>query len=187
LVVALLATAAVYAIFLVPEHLEAKRKGACIQNQAALARALQLYLSEWDDEFPAPNSWCDELFPYIRESSRTAKGGPFSCPAAANREGSYALSSALSGVKASAIVEHDASQRGWTVAVFESDAGWNAAGGSELLPDQPRHFTGDCYIAVDGHATWVPRKGPPDGPWAKEPSFDHVIWEPVLKVDDAAP
>jgi len=67
------------------------------------------------------------------------------------------------------------------VLIFESDAGWNAAGGAELLPDEPRHKRGDNYIFADGRVDWVPRKKLPDGTWAKEPGPDGVIWEPVLK------
>jgi len=73
-----------------------------------------------------------------------------------------------------------------TLAIFESDAGWNAVGGPQLLPDEPRHFGGDNYGFADGSVRWLPRKklgtdsrGNPI--WAKEPDADWVIWEPVLK------
>jgi len=35
--------------------------------------------------------------------------------------------------------------------VFESDKGWNAHGGKELLPHTPRHSGGDMYGFAGGH------------------------------------
>jgi prepilin-type processing-associated H-X9-DG protein len=42
-----------------------------------------------------------------------------------------------------------------TVVVFESDAGWNAAGGAELLPSSSRHTRGIIVGFADGHAELV--------------------------------
>jgi hypothetical protein len=68
------------------------------------------------------------------------------------------------------------------VVVFESDAGKNAAGGPELLPDEPRHLGGDKYGFADGSARWLKRK-PAGGnrrgerAWLKEPE-EPVRWKP---------
>jgi hypothetical protein len=75
------------------------------------------------------------------------------------------------------------------VAIFESGASWNAAGGPELLPGEPRHYGSDDYVFCGGGSAWRPRKrlgadsrGYPI--WATEPEADWVIWEPVLKEDE---
>jgi hypothetical protein len=46
--------------------------------------------------------------------------------------------------------------------IFESDVGWNAHGGRELLPEKPRHLVGghlggDNYGFLEGSARWVKR------------------------------
>ena len=151
---------------------------ACAKNERTLATALQLYVSDWG-EFPVAHRWCDELSAYIAKSPNSGRDGAFRCPAAANRECSYALSSALSGTKATATAGQSDDHEPRAVAVFESDAGWNAAGGSELLPNKPRHVGGDRYAFVDGSTAWVPRRKLPDGTWAKEPKEGYqVTWKP---------
>ncbi len=44
-----------------------------------------------------------------------------------------------------------------TVLIFESDGGWNAAGGEELLPRVPRHYGFDVYGFVNGRVSMVRR------------------------------
>ena len=149
-------------IILVLDEREGNMKAACLGNQRALATALQLYLSDWG-EFPVAHRWCDQLSPYVAESPLAAEGGAFRCPAAANQQCSYALNSALSGVKAAAVARENESSMERTVGIFESDVGWNSAGGPGLLPDRPRHIGGDNYAFPDGHAAWFARKRLPDG------------------------
>jgi hypothetical protein len=45
-----------------------------------------------------------------------------------------------------------------TVAIFESDVGWNAAGDASILTAVPRHRDGDNYGCADGRALWVKRE-----------------------------
>jgi hypothetical protein len=71
-----------------------------------------------------------------------------------------------------------------TIMLFESDRGWNATGGAELLPNKPRHDGGDRYALADGQTHWIMRKGwDAQGRrhWEKAPKGDWVIWKPVLK------
>jgi len=154
----------------------ARRQNAvCRDNTEALAQALRMYLADNDGVIPPPARWCDALTPYVSDTTVLV------CPAARNQRCSFALSAALAGTKVSTVPDP-----GHTVMLFESDAGWNAAGGSELLPDRPRHLGADYYVFADGHVQWMPRKkralDEHDRPiYAKESDADWVIWEPVPK------
>jgi hypothetical protein len=56
-----------------------------------------------------------------------------------------------------------------TIAIFESDAGWNASGTPEqMLPATPRHLGGDNFGHADGSVYWVSRLGAVAG--AEQPS-----------------
>jgi prepilin-type processing-associated H-X9-DG protein len=75
--------------------------------------------------------------------------------------------------------------------IGSANGGGYAAGGPELLPDEPRHLGGDHYGFADGHVEWLPRKllgvtwlG--NRTWAKEPDADWVIWQPVLEDEGGA-
>jgi len=144
------------------------------------ADLLQTYAAHHGGRLPPASSWCDALIPYGPEGLRghmsvLHQGWP------------CALNSSLAGVTFHALQDPER-----TVMIFESDAGWNAAGGPELLPDEPRHFAGDHYGFADGHVEWLPRKllgvtwlG--NRVWAKQPTGDWVIWEPVLKAESEDP
>ncbi len=119
-----------------------------------------------------PTAWCDTL----TSLDGFDKQHTFLCPERSDLSCGYALNSALtdSWPSGQISVSH-------VVMLFESDAGWNAAGGPELLPDEPRHLGGDNYGFADGHVQWIRRKKLPDGTWVKEPDADWVIWKPELK------
>jgi len=148
----------------------------CKDNVIQLAAAWKAQGGSWD-----AREWCDEVDRYLSSKAVLV------CPAAPELDCGYALNAALSGLPYGAIENSR-----HTVAIFESDAGWNAAGGPELLPDDPRHFGDDDYVFADGHVEWLPRRklgtdkhGKPI--WAKEPDADWVIWEPVLKKPEEQP
>jgi len=96
----------------------------------------------------------------------------FACPETAKRGHPYAYNMALSG-SPKGLIPNPAS----TAMVLESDAGWNATGGPELLLGEPRHFGGENYGFADGHVQWIKRRKNPDGTWAKQPEADWVIWQ----------
>lgn len=145
----------------------------CIAHATKLAGALQLYLAENDDRFPPATAWSDAVLTYLPGDD------VFTCPERPELACAYAFNSALSGARYHAIT-----QAGDTVAFFESDRGWNAAGGPDLLAERPRHLSNDTYGFADGHGEYQPRKRLRDGSWVKEPDSDRVVWEPVLKADE---
>ena len=51
--------------------------------------------------------------------------------------------------------------------IFETDGGWNVAGGRELLPARPRHSGAYVIGFVDGHAEMV-----------RPARLENLRWEP---------
>ncbi len=130
-------------------------------NVKHLTRAIQMYRENWNDTFPPAGNWCDLVLPYV-ESEEI-----FVCPAAPGLRCGYAYNSALSRLR------YDASTFSPSaIVIFESDAGWNAAGGPELLPAEPRHFGGDSYGFAGGDSFWTTRSRASD-----------LQWQPILKED----
>jgi len=141
----------------------------CLANVKAMNAAIRMYLADNDGTFPQSGTWCDGIVSYLPGEET------FVCPTEPPLRCGYAFSDALGGTRETAIRDDVR-----TVAVFESDVGWNAAGGPELLPANARHFDGENYAFADGGCGWLVRKRRPDGTWPKQPYAD-VIWEPVLE------
>jgi len=159
----------VMVVFLYPvllRELEAGRRGICLSNEKDLLRTVL------ETGMDGPSAWCDDV-------GAAGKASALVCPSAPHSSCAYALNPG-------ALVRGtpEPGQARFLVLIFETDAGWNAVGGPELLPDEPRHFRGDSYGFADGHVAWIPRKQlgtDEDGNriWTKEPDAE-VIWEPVL-------
>ncbi|MCJ7822527.1 MAG: hypothetical protein MUQ26_05530 [Armatimonadetes bacterium] len=174
----------------------------CQGNLEILTSALGMYLDEYDNRFPLANTWCDGLYPYIQR--RVTPWGPedmdaeirgmLVCPAVPDLVCGYAFNAALSGAAYDAIEEPAED----TVVLFESDRGWNAAGGPELLPDEPRHLGGDNYLVFaspdlyerSGFCTtdeWYHRPGADMPRWRRDDDVREYLelrWQPVLKEGD---
>jgi prepilin-type processing-associated H-X9-DG protein len=102
----------------------------------------------------------------------------FRCPEARSAESGYAYNAALSSAMYDSL-----SDAALTVVIFESDKGWNASGGPELLTDMPRHLGGDNVGFADGHAAWLGRMrinpdDPKSGRRKEYPESYHVQWKP---------
>jgi len=146
--VACLGLVAVFFVF--PIYKKAKvsaQKAVCLSNVKNLALAVQMYIAANDDVFPDAGNWCEALRPYAKNDE------VFICPMAPDLRCSYAYNAALSGVRLDALADPMR-----TIAIFESDTGWNAHGGPELLPTEGRHFHGDNLGFADGHAAWMHRE-----------------------------
>ena len=119
----------------------------CLPNVKNLSLAVQMYLADHDGVFPPAAQWSDTLLEYVKNEDE------YRCPQAGELRCAYAHNAALSMAMYDAVAHATE-----TVVIFESDQGWNAAGGRELLPDEPRHSGGDNYGFADGHAKWVGRE-----------------------------
>jgi hypothetical protein len=139
----------------------------CMAKLHALAVAMRDYVEDHDGRFPPASRWCDSLNPYVESDA------VFVCPAAPKLRCGYAYNAALSGLRYDVIEDADD-----IVAFFESDGGWNAAGGPELLVAKPRHGGVDQYAWTGGSV----------GPYRRGGDLE-LRWQPVLKgaPADAAP
>jgi prepilin-type processing-associated H-X9-DG protein len=146
------------------------RKITCLSNVKSLAMAMQMYADDNGSSYPPAGDWCGKVRQYVRNDKI------FVCPSASNIPCGYAFPGTKSEVQ-----ESDPANQ---VTIFESDRGWNAAGGPELLTDVPRHLGGDNVGFADGHAAWLARvRIKPDDPksgWRKAypETYHHLQWKP---------
>ena len=130
---------------LLPALAKAKQKAQaihCVNNVKQLSLAVRMYATDYDDQFPPVESWCDAIQKYA--------GSPnvFHCPAVPDRRCAYAFNQELGGGK-----EGDVDPQ--TVMIFESAPGWNASGGTELMLKSPRHGRRFVVGFADGHVEQV--------------------------------
>ena len=149
---------------------------SCVANVKATSRALQMYAADYDGVLPPAERWCEATSPY---RSREAD---LVCPAGLNLKCGYAYNSHVAGADADLVAAAD---NGNVVCLCESDRGWEAAGGPELLPDRPRHDGLDTYGFVDGHVKRLGRGSHPARRgearvWLKRPKDAGVIWTPSV-------
>jgi hypothetical protein len=149
---------------------QAKRRAEstrCRGNLEQLSAAVLAYTKEdREGRFPPVASWCDAI------SNRLASPKIFCCPRRAEEEGSYAINRRLEG-------------RVWgqlnskTVLLFESDAGWNGAGGEEQMVTR-RHSTPRVNLQGTSGREAVYFVTFVDGSFAALPESGLVVlrWEP---------
>jgi len=131
----------IYAAMLLPALAAAKQKAeliACVNNEKQLALAMRIYSDDNKGQFPPAATWCDAI------KSSVGSDKVFKCPAA--NPGSrcdYAFNVKLDGMDQNKINPQ-------TVMIFESDGGWNANGGSELMIGKPRHARTFVVAFADG-------------------------------------
>ena len=138
----------IFAAMLLPALAAAKQKAMtikCVNNERQLALALVMYSSSHTNQLPPAATWCDA----IGASPNILKCPAVNSMSSANRC-DYAFNARLGGMDVSKANRQ-------TVMLFESDGGWNANGGRELLPASPRHMGGRTYVVafVDGHVETV--------------------------------
>ena len=115
----------------------------CVNNLKQLGLAARLYAGDYDGQYPSGTNWCGDLLTY----AGTAK--IYQCPGdAAQLSCGYAFTSALAD-----LAEQDIAPD--TVMFFESDTGWNASGGKELMITQPRHNNTFVIGLADGSVLQV--------------------------------
>jgi type II secretory pathway pseudopilin PulG len=149
----------IFAAMLLPALAAAKQKAQlinCVNNEKDLALAIRIYSGDNKDKFPPATTWCDAIQP---ETSGNKQW--FRCPAVNSPSRcDYAFNTKLDGLDESKVNPQ-------TVELFESDAGWNASGGPELMIDKPRHARTFVVAFVDGSVHQV-----------KESELNTLRWDP---------
>jgi hypothetical protein len=130
-----------FVAMVLPAFAAAKQKAEainCVNNEKQLAIAVRMYLSDNKDQFPPAATWCDA----IKVSVGSEK--VFKCVAAnSNSRCDYAFNAKLGGLDESKVAPD-------TVMIFESDGGWNANGGPELMIGKSRHARVFVVALADG-------------------------------------
>jgi hypothetical protein len=140
-----------------PALARAKQKAQtinCVNNLKQLGLAVKLYAADHNDLLPAAATWCDTI--------QTNVGSPkvFQCPSEPGPRCAYAFNSKLDSKKESEINPQ-------TVMLFESDLGWNGAGGTEALKPHKHSSRLVNVVLADGAVMQIPRS------W-----LETLRWEP---------
>lgn len=141
---------------------------SCVHHAKNLAVALSIYATDYD-AFPTDGKWCDALSAGWVDPRKMPNA--FVCPARPDLRCGYAVNSALFGLKPSQL-DNSASM----VGLFESDAGWNAHGGPELLPKSPRHF-GEIWVSFG----WQGMLMGSYRPEVLRNETEWLTWKPTMK------
>jgi hypothetical protein len=160
-------TILMYPMFL--RERESRHKITCLAHAKDLTTAVRSYVEDHHGIYPPADYWSDALKSYVDADT-------FLCPHSTNKRCGFALNTALGGRRAADVAADPAR----LVLFLESDAGWNAHGGPELLSAEPRHMGGDNLGFPDGHVKWVGRlrQGAPSPPrWQRAYAPDTVIWD----------
>jgi len=132
----------IFAALMLPALSAAKQKAQeinCVNNEKQLALAILVYSGDNTNRFPPAATWCDAIQNEVGHSGKV-----FKCLAAnSNSRCDYAFNAKLDGMDQSKVNPQ-------TVLLFESDGGWNANGGSELMIGKPRHAGMFVVAFADG-------------------------------------
>jgi hypothetical protein len=116
----------------------------CITNLHSLCIAMRMYAEDHQGRLPPADSWSDAMLSYV--SSRSA----FVCRAVPQLRSGYAFNRALGRVRLSEIADPE-----HTVLLYESDLGWNGAGGADTVAW--RHGGSSFFVFADGDFELVNR------------------------------
>jgi prepilin-type processing-associated H-X9-DG protein len=136
------------AVMLMPALTRAKAKAqsiTCMNHMKQLGLGLMMYSSDNQNQWPAADKWCDAI------SHSVGSEATFKCLAGPpGQRCHYAFNARLSGLPVNQIREPMR-----TVLAFETEGGWNQAGGQELVLNRPRHLGTVGVLFADGHVEMV--------------------------------
>jgi len=139
---------------------EAAKAATCVSNAKQLTLGVIMYAQEHGEKLPAADQWCDEIIPNVKGQD------VFKCPNLPGAKSGFAFNRALGG-RALGEIADPAN----TVLIFESNLGWNGAGGPESVVSPPRHFAaaerGVVIGFVDGHVRKV-----------SSDELGQLVWQP---------
>jgi hypothetical protein len=147
----------IMAAMLLPALAKAKERAQtinCVNHVKQLGIAVRMYAVDHRDTFPYATNWCDAIQNVI--------GMPnvFRCPADPALRCAFAYNRNLDGKK-------DGEINPQTVMFFESNAGWNGAGGPERFAAHKHSTTRIVVGFADGSVQQLPRS-----------QLDTLRWEP---------
>ncbi len=129
----------------IKEARESAEKACCLSNVKNLSLAMQMYLADNNDRFPATERWVEEMMPYLRNEE------VLKCPAdESGARSSYGLNKAVIG-KSLVDVQDPA---GLVVFFETAHPGDNPVGGPDDVVSPPRHEGGNHYAFADARAAW---------------------------------
>jgi len=135
---------------------EAARKATCVADVNGLTLGALAYARDHNDRLPPADTWSDDILPYVKDRR------VFVCPNARGASSAYAYNRAVAGLALNEIADP---QR--TVLIYESNLGWNGAGGPETMA--PRHVTARgraCVVGfVDGQVIAISSEQLPNLVW----------------------
>ena len=150
----------IFAAMLLPALAKAKAKAqsiSCVNSAKQIGLGVMMYASDNTNLCPVAATWCDDILPLV------GSGQVFQCKADnAGGRSHFAYNAKLSGMELDQI-----KSPATTVLIFETQAGWNRSGGSELLLHTPRHRDQVVVGFVDGHVELV-----------KTSELSRLNWEP---------
>lgn len=136
----------IFAAMLLPALAQAKSKAQsihCMNNVKQLSLALRIYATDNQNRYPAATNWCNAIRLEVGSTNT------YRCPAdLPDSRCSYAFNAQVAGTEMARVDPN-------TVVIFESEGGWNVAGGPELLLDKSRHRHVVVVGFADGHVESV--------------------------------
>ena len=117
----------------------------CGTNLSGLGKAMLIYTNDNDDKFPTPAKWCDLLIEHCEVSEKTLR-----CKGAPEGPCNYAMNKNIEELGTDAPSD--------MVLLFETNPGWNQAGGPEILTTDNHNGEGCNVLFVDSHVEWVKTK-----------------------------
>ncbi len=128
-----------------------------ISSLRQVSVAVRTYSTDYNDYLPRTAEWVGLLDAYLQET-----GALVSLPGESEQGRVYAMNRLLDGLRYA-----DVSDPERTVLFYEAQFGSPLAGGSELLPAQPRYQQGYVIMFVDGHIENVIPE-----------AIDSLVWQP---------
>ena len=151
------------------------QRTVCAANLRALSSSLQVYAADWNDKYPPPDQWCDLLIEYADVSERT-----FTCPSAAEGPCNYAMNINIQ--------QYGTASPPNMVLLFETEPGWNQAGGAEILSAENHRGEGCNILFNDGRVEFVETERLHTLQWTTEPpKFNQIYYSttpPVEQITD---
>ena len=163
-----IAIIAILAAILFPVFARARenaRRSSCQSNMKNIALGFKQYLQDYDEKYPAKDSWTTAIFTYTKSDQ------VLRCPSAGNTEATvaskidYLYNAGLHVAKESRI-------EATAVTVLNAEAARGVASSGAVATAPTRHFDGSNYSFVDGHVKWLKPAAVISTASTTQPTFD---------------